>query len=153
MFKRLGELQQEAVDRLEYEEFVGQISLFSDTKRVEDVEETISFVKGKYSSEYFQNTYNNLVSRAKRTPIEKAVSYGLFKEMLGNALEEVVDIDDKVRRDMNIVENVGFQVPPDEATEEEIAALQEDIKNRKIEAAKKLKSKPKTEEEDAADAV
>ena len=69
--------------------------------------------------------------------------------MVTKFVEEVIDIDEKVRKDLGCVENLGFEEIPEEQTEEEAAALIEDMKNKKAEAAKKTKAKPKTDEEEA----
>jgi len=102
--------------------------------------------------EYYYRLYNHILSRSKRVPVDRALSFDMFKNMLYTASEKIIDIDEKVRKDMGAIENTGFYFVPDEATEEEAAAIIEDVKNRKSEAAKKLKQKPKTEEEEAAEA-
>jgi 23S rRNA pseudoU1915 N3-methylase RlmH len=64
-------------------------------------------------------------------------------------VDDVVDEDDKARKELGCAENLGFEEIPEEQTEEEAAAMVADIQNKKAEAAKKTKSKPKTEEEEA----
>ena len=71
--------------------------------------------------------------------------------MVLNFAEDVIDFDEKARKDIGMVENMGFEIVPEEQTEEEAAALLEELKNKKAEAAKKNKQKVKTDEEEAAD--
>jgi hypothetical protein len=84
-------------------------------------------------------------------PIEKALSYDIFKALVLNFAEDTIDVDEKVRKELGMVENLGFQPVPEEQTEEEAAALLEELNLKKADAAKKTKQKPKTEEEEAAD--
>ena len=66
-----------------------------------------------------------------------------------NLSEDVIEADEKVRKDIGAIENQGFKPVPEEQTEEEAAAIFEEIKIKKEELAKKTKAKPKTEEEEA----
>ena len=68
--------------------------------------------------------------------------------MMQNFAEDVVDVDDKCRKDAGLVENLGFEPIPEEQTQEEREAAIEELNNRKAEAAKKSKAKPKTPEEE-----
>lgn len=56
-----------------------------------------------------------------------------------------------MRRDLQLTENLGFEIVAEEQTQEEADAALEDLKSKKAEAAKKLKQKPKTEEEETAE--
>jgi hypothetical protein len=116
---------------------------------VQDIESLIKQVKSPYSREYFERMYNNLFSRARRTPIEMANSFSVIAEMLTKSALDIVDMDEKVRKELNIPELSAFIFPANEQTEEELTAIKEELKNKKLEAAKKLKIKPKTEEEEA----
>ena len=71
--------------------------------------------------------------------------------MVLNFCEDTVDVDDKVRKDLGVLENLGFEEIPEEQTEEDAAAALEELKNKKAEAAKKSKQKPKTDEEEEAE--
>jgi hypothetical protein len=46
------------------------------------------------------------------------------------------------------MENLGFEVPAEDQTEEDIQKLEKERADRKAEWLKKNKKKPKTEEED-----
>lgn len=56
---------------------------------------------------------------AKKLPVDRAQSFSIFRAMIANYSEEVVEIDEKVRADLGIIEHVGFEPIPDEETEEE----------------------------------
>lgn len=71
--------------------------------------------------------------------------------MVLNYSEDVIEVDEKVRRDLQLTENLGFEIVAEEQTQEEADAAIEELKSKKAEAAKKLKQKPKTEEEEAAE--
>ena len=88
---------------------------------------------------------------AKKLPVDRAQSFSIFRAMIANYSEEVVEIDEKVRADLGIIEHVGFEPILDEETEEEQKARLDGVVARKAEAYKKIKGKPKTEEEEAAD--
>ena len=60
-------------------------------------------------------------------PIEKALSYDIFKALVLNFAEDTIDVDEKVRKELGMVENLGFQPVPEEQTEEEAAALLEEL--------------------------
>lgn len=84
-------------------------------------------------------------------PVQKAQTYDIFRAMVLNFSEDVIDVDERARKELVMVENMGFEIIPEEQTEEEAAALVEDLKNKKAEAAKRNKQKVKTDEEEAAD--
>jgi len=71
--------------------------------------------------------------------------------MVLNFSEDIIDVDERARKELAMVENMGFEVVPEEQTEEEAAAISEDLKNKKAEAAKRNKQKVKTDEEEAQD--
>jgi hypothetical protein len=41
-------------------------------------------------------------------PIEKALSYDIFKALVLNFAEDTIDVDEKVRKELGMVENLGF---------------------------------------------
>lgn len=69
--------------------------------------------------------------------------------MVQNFAEDMVDVDERCRKENGMIENLGFEAVPEEQTQEEAEALIEEMKVKKAEAAKKSKAKPKTEEEEA----
>jgi hypothetical protein len=76
------------------------------------------------------------------------MSYDIFKAMMQNFAEDLVDVDEKCRKDAGMMENLGFEIVPENQTQEEKEAAIEEMNNRKAEALKKSKAKPKTPEEE-----
>jgi hypothetical protein len=72
--------------------------------------------------------------------------------MMQNYAEDVVEVDEKARAELGLIEHLGFEPVPDEETEEEAKARLDGVAARKAEAYRKIKAKPKTEEEEAEDA-
>ena len=103
------------------------------------------------TQESLQKKYVDIFYKAKKVPVTKAKSYDIFRAMVLNFTEDIIDIDERARKELGIVENMGFEVVPEEQTEEEAAAISEDLKNKKAEAAKRNKQKVKTDEEEAQD--
>ena len=52
--------------------------------------------------------------KAKKVPVEKAQSYDIFRAMVLNFGEDVIDFDEKARKDIGMVENMGFEIVPEE---------------------------------------
>ena len=72
---------------------------------------------------------------AKKAPIDKALSYDIFKAMIQNFVEDTIDVDERMRKEIpGMSENLGFQPVPEEQTEEEAAALLEELNLKKAEA-------------------
>lgn len=86
-----------------------------------------------------QRKYVDIFYSAKRVPVTKAKSYDIFRAMVLNFSEDVIDVDERARKELGLVENMGFEIVPEEQTEEEAAAIAEELKNRKAEAAKRNK--------------
>lgn len=118
---------------------------------VEYVEELITRILNPYTKESLQKKYVNLFYKAKKVPVSRAQSFDIFKNVVLKTVDEVIDTDEKVRKDLGAMENLGFEEVPEEQTEEEAAAALAELQNRKAEALKKTKAKPKTEEEEAAE--
>ena len=62
--------------------------------------------------------------------------------MMQNYVEETVDIEDKARAELGLIENVGFEPVPEEETPEEAKARADAVAARKAEAYKVKKLKP-----------
>ena len=99
----------------------------------------ITRIKNPYTAESLQKKYVDVLYRAKKVPVEKAQSYDIFRAMVLNFSEDVVDVDERARKELLMVENFGFEIVPEEQTEEEAAALVTDLNNKKAEAAKRNK--------------
>ena len=91
------------------------------------------------TQESLQRSYVDYFYKAKKVPVTKAKSYDIFRAMMMNFSEDVVDIDERARKELGMVENMGFEIVPEEQTEDEANAILEDLKNRKAEAAKRTK--------------
>jgi hypothetical protein len=118
---------------------------------VEYIEELITRVQNPYTQESLQRKYVENFYKSKKVPTSRAQSYDIFRALVLNYSEDVIDVDEKVRRDLALTENLGFEIVPEEQTQEEADAALEELRSKKAEAAKKLKQKPKTEEEEAAE--
>ena len=95
-------------------------------------------------------TFNRLVSYAKKSPPDRALSYDNLRESVLSWASTIPELDDKLREEIGIPEHV-FEYPTEEMTEEDINKLAEDKEARKADWLKRNKRKPKTEEEDAQD--
>jgi hypothetical protein len=51
---------------------------------------------------------------SKKIPVEKAKSYDIFRAMVLNFSEDTIDIDERVRKELAMTENVGFEIVPEE---------------------------------------
>lgn len=68
--------------------------------------------------------------------------------MLLHLAEHTAEIEAKTREEMQMIENMGFIVPHENITEEEIKKIEDEKKLKKADWLKKTKKKPKTEEEE-----
>ena len=118
---------------------------------VEYIEELITRITNPYTREALQKKYVDLYYQAKKLPVERASSYPIFSAMVQNFVVDVIDQDEKTRQELGMIENLGFEPLPSEETEEEAKERNDKLAARKLEAYKKLKLKPKTEDEEAAD--
>jgi hypothetical protein len=91
------------------------------------------------------------VYEAKKTPVHRAHSWGVFRDTLMDLTEKTVDADIRLREDMQMQLKDDFEVPSDDLTEEELAELHAQKNIRRQENIKKNKKKAKTEEEEAAE--
>lgn len=121
--------------------------------KIEEIDEFISTrVQNKYSRQTLKDRYVLLQSKARKVPIDRAMSYQVFKKMLLDLSESAVDLEAKVRDELQMIEPANWVAPHEGQTEEEVKKLAEEQKARKAEWLKKTKRKPKTEEEENAEA-
>ena len=59
-----------------------------------------------------------LVSKARKTPNDRAHSFKVIRDMLGRLCEKTVDIETKVRDEAGGLPIETFRVPPEDETEE-----------------------------------
>ena len=69
-----------------------------------------------------------------------------------NFVDQTIDLEAKAREELQVIENMGFVVPSESQSEEEIKKLEEEKKAKKAEWLKKTKKKAKTDEEESQDA-
>lgn len=61
-----------------------------------------------------QTKYVNLFYQAKKLPVGKAKSYDIFKNMIKKSVDEVIEADEKIRQELGMTENLGFEPVPEE---------------------------------------
>ena len=81
---------------------------------IEYIEELVDRIQNPYTKDSLQKKYVDIFYQAKKVPVDRAQSYGIFKTMVLNLSEDVIDVDEKVRRDIGAVENLGFEPVPEE---------------------------------------
>jgi hypothetical protein len=81
---------------------------------VEYIEELITRIANPYTKQSLQDKYIDLYYRAKKTPIESSISYDIFKAMVQNFTEDIVEIDERIRKETGMIENLGFEPVPEE---------------------------------------
>ena len=118
---------------------------------MEFVENLIKQVSNPYSKQQFKSRYVRIITVAKKVPNDRALSYSVFRNMLMNMCEHAVEYEAKGREELQMMENLGFIVPHENITEEEIKKMEEEKKAKKADWLKKTKKKPKTEEEENAE--
>ena len=122
---------------------------FEWSTKVCELEHMIEKIANPYTKQTMLDRFIKLVAKARKTPNDRAHSFNVIKDMVGRICEQAVDIETKVRDELGGMPIETFRVPPEDETEEQ---RQEWIKGealKKAEALKKLKKKPKTEEEEA----
>ena len=90
-----------------------------------------------------------LVSKARKTPNERAHSFGVIRSMVGRLADCLIDQETRVREEVGAYPIETFRVPPEDETDEQKTEYFKSINLAKQETLKKLKKKPKTEEEEA----
>jgi ASC-1-like (ASCH) protein len=129
-----------------YNLVVRRLQLQGDTEPIEEfetdieyIEELITRIRNPMTQESLQRKYVDIFYSAKKVPVTKAKSYDMFKAMVQNFSEDIIEVDERARKELAIVENMGFEVVPEEQTEEEANVIAEDLRNKKAEAAKRNK--------------
>lgn len=118
---------------------------------IEYVGALVEEIKNPYTHKRFKDKYVLLLFQARKVPNDRAISYGVFTSQAQKIAESFVQHEAKAREELGIIENLGFDVPTEEQTEEEEAKIQKDRADRKAEWLKKNKKKPKPEEEEQKD--
>jgi hypothetical protein len=89
-----------------------------------------------------------LTANARKTPVQRAHSFNVFREMLTELTGKCVDADTRIREEMTMTLRDDYEVPSDDLTEEEMEALYAQKQLRRAENIKKNKKKPKSDEEE-----
>ena len=92
--------------------------------------------------------YVSLINRSKKIPNNRAHSYNVIRNMVQNLAKGLVDQENFVREELSLTPIEVFRVPADDETEEQRAEFKKKEIERKNEALKKSKKKPKTEDEE-----
>ena len=96
---------------------------FSWSVKVDEIEKLIEKVKNPYTKRSLTEKYVQLVAGARKTPVQRAHSFGVFQELLEELAAKCVDADTRIREEMAMNLRDDFEVPSDDLTEEEIEAL------------------------------
>lgn len=130
-------LYQLTVHRLERQGSTEPVEAF--TGEVEYIEELITRIQNPYTQESLQKRYVELFYQAKKLPVDRAQSFDIFRAMIKNFAEDVIDFDEKARQEIGMIENFGFEAVPEDQTEEQAAEYLEELKLKKAEALKRTK--------------
>jgi len=104
-----------------YNLVVRRLQLQGDTEPIEEfvtdveyIEELITRIRNPMTQESLQRKYVDIFYAAKRVPVTKAKSYDIFRAMVLNFSEDVIDVDERARKELGIVENMGFEAVAEE---------------------------------------
>ena len=59
-----------------------------------------------------------LISKARKTPNERAHSFGIIREMVGRLAETLVVEETKIREELGAAPIETFRIPPEDETDE-----------------------------------
>jgi len=124
---------------------------FEWSTKVGELEQMIDQIANSYTKQTMLDRFIKLVSKARKTPNDRAHSFNVVREMVGRLSEQAVEIETKIRDELGGAPIETFRVPPEDETEEQRQEWLKAEAVKKAESLKKLKKKPKTEEEEAED--
>lgn len=133
-FKALYEL---VVRRLKKQGYPDPIQGF--LLNVEYIEFLIEKIINPVIQKTLQEKYVELYYKAKKTPAENALSYNVFRAMLMNMAEDFPVLDDACRKELGMMENLGFEIVAEDQTEEQAEQIRSEKASRKAEILKKSK--------------
>lgn len=122
---------------------------FSWDCKVESIERLINQIQNCMTKQMMLERFIKLVAKARKTPNDKAHSFGVIRNMIGRLADNLVEQETKIREETGAHPIELFRVPPEDETEEQRLELIKQAALVKQEALKKTKKKPKTEEEEA----
>lgn len=101
---------------------INGVSLFSSFSwdcRVSQIEKLINQIQNPMTRQMMLERFIKLVSKARKTPNEKAHSFGVIREMVGRLAENLVEEETRVREEIGAYPIEQFRVPPEDETEEQ----------------------------------
>ena len=117
--------------------------------KVGEVEKLINKIQNVMTKQMMLERYIKLVAKARKTPNERAHSFNVIHKMVGRLAETLVEQETKIREEIGAAPIEHFRIPPEDETDEQRLELFKQANLAKQESNKKLKKKPKTEEEEA----
>lgn len=91
-----------------------------DTK-VSVIEKLIGEIQNPMTRQMMLERFIKLVSKARKTPNERAHSFGVIRTMVGRLADCLVDQETKIRDEVGAFPIETFRVPPEDETEEQRA--------------------------------
>jgi hypothetical protein len=116
------------------------------------VEGLLAHVQNPYSRQTLKERYMKILSQARKVPIDRAQSYGVFKQLLAGLSEMTAEFEQRARDELQTIVNPGFLVPHEAMTPEEAKKLEDERKLKKADWYKATKKKPKTDDEELQEA-
>lgn len=124
---------------------------FNWSGKVDDLEELIYKVNNPLTRKDLLQRFMKTIYAARKTPNDRAHSFNIIKNVVGNLTESSVIFNQQAREELGMIAHENFEVPSEEQTDEEREALLQAAAAAKAEALKKAKKKPKSPEEEAAE--
>ena len=124
------------------------LSSFTWQTKVGELEKLINNIQNPLSKQMMLERYIKLVAKARKTPNARAHSFNVIRQMVGRLAETLVENETTIREELGASQIELFRVPPEDETEEQRQEYIKQMTLQKAESMKKLKKKPKTEEEE-----
>ena len=78
----------------------------------------IEKIVNPYTKQTMLDRFIKLVSKARKTPNDRAHSFNVIRGMVGRLCEQAVDTETKIREEVGSAPIETFRVPPEDETEE-----------------------------------
>ena len=124
------------------------LTSFTWQTKVGELEKLINDIQNPLSKQMMLERYIKLVAKARKTPNARAHSFGVIRQMVGRLAETLVENETSIREELGAQQIEQFRIPPEDETEEQRQEYIKQMTLQKAESMKKLKKKPKTEEEE-----
>ena len=86
--------------------------------KVGELEQLIVKIQNPLSKQMMLERFIKLISKARKTPNERAHSFGIIREMVGRLAETLVVEETKIREELGAAPIETFRIPPEDETEE-----------------------------------